>query len=330
MNNDITLDIVHVRYTLKAMDDNVLNNVISNDVFIESVENKIKRIFDSLDVSENTRIEYAYFVKLFLSFIKERGFDNQSFLNYKRYLAERTDFAVSTKNKYLVTARILLKELSRVGSLSTDITHNIKTFNQSKKHKRVGVNKEEIDLIMDRVNTLPRSPKNTRLKAILGLLILQGFRQCEIVRLDVKDIDLVNKLIFIRGKGQDDKESVDLHPETIKALESYLKTNKIADGAVFPSWSNNGRGKRMTTNALRQIVKDTLGALEIHKTVHGFRHYFTTTLLKAYGGDLLSVARYTRHKSLEMLQVYDDSIKQKADLPRYYSAFETINFKNES
>jgi len=308
------------------MNENVLSNVISNDVFIESVENKIKRIFDSLDVSENTRIEYAYFAKLFLSFIKERGFNNQSFLEYKRSLSDRTDFSVSTKNKYLTTARILLKELNRIGALPVDITHNVKTFSQSKKHKRVGLNKEEVDLVMDRVNSFPHSPKNTRLKAILSLLILQGFRQCELVRLDVKDIDLANKIVFIRGKGQDDKESVDLHPQTIKALEDYLKTNKIADGAIFTSWSNNNRGNRMTTKALRQIVKEILGALKIHKFVHGFRHYFTTTLLKAYKGDLLQVSRYTRHKNLETLQVYDDSIKQKADLPRYYRAFGEIRF----
>ena len=69
-----------------------------------------------------------------------------------------------------------------------------------------------------------------------------------------------------------------------------------------------------------------LGELDISKTVHGFRHYFTTTLLKAYKGDLLGVARYTRHKSIEMLQVYDVSIKQKADLPRYYKAFEEVKF----
>jgi len=308
------------------MNDDVLNNVTSNDVLIDGIDNQVKRIFDSLDVSKNTRVEYAYFVKLFLSFVKERGFNNHSFLYYKRYLSERTDLAVSTKNKYLTTARILLKELNRVGVLPVDISHNVKTFNQSKKHKRVGLNQEEIDLIMDKVNVLPHSPKNTRLKAILGLLILQGLRQCEIVRLDVRDIDLVNKIIFIRGKGEDDKEAIDLHPQTVKALEDYLKTCKVADGAIFTSWSNNNRNNRMTTKALRQIVKDTLGALEIHKFVHGFRHYFTTTLLKAYGGDLLSVARYTRHKSLEMLRVYDDSIKQKADLPRYYRAFGGVRF----
>jgi integrase/recombinase XerC len=68
-------------------------------------------------------------------------------------------------------------------------------------------------------------------------------------------------------------------------------------------------------------VLDELG---IDKTTHGFRHYFTTRLIKTYKGDLLEVRQYTRHASLEMLQIYNDSIKQQADLPRFYSAFEGV------
>lgn len=287
-------------------------------------------LFESLDVSESTRREYRFYSQQFITFLTGRQFSVDSFLEYKRYLASRNDLSVSSKNKYLTTARILLKELNRRGLVPIDITHNIKTFTQTKKHKRMGLDDKEISELMKEVNQLPTTPKNTRLKAILGLLIFQGMRQCEIVRLDVNDIDLVNNLLFVRGKGQDDKEPIDLHPETTKVLREYLKMNRISSGAVFVSWSNNNKNQRMTTKSLRGIVKDTLMALEIPKTVHGFRHHFTTTLLKAYGGDLLSVARYTRHKSLEMLQVYDDSIKAKADLPRFYRAFDDINFVAKS
>jgi len=47
---------------------------------------------------------------LLLDFIQERGINRNSFLEFKRALAERTDLAVSTKNKYLATAKIFLKE----------------------------------------------------------------------------------------------------------------------------------------------------------------------------------------------------------------------------
>jgi integrase len=293
---------------------------------VEDTRGKASKVFDLLDVSEATRKDYKYRIGLFLDFTGERGLNRNSFLEFKRALAERTDLAVATKNKYLATAKIFLKEANRQGFLPADITQNIKTFSQSKKHKRDGLNDEEMSKLTTAIKELPETPTNTRLKAILSLLVFQGLRQVEVIRLDVKDIDFISKTAFIQGKGRDDKEPIYLHPETIKALQAYLKTNKIADGALFTSQSNNNKNQRLTTRAIRDIVKKTLNALGIEKTTHGFRHYFTTTLIKTYKGDLLEVAQYTRHKSLEMLQVYNDNINRKADLPRYYQAFSGVKF----
>lgn len=183
-----------------------------------------------------------------------------------------------------------------------------------------------MSILSSAIHNLPTTPDNMRLRAILSLLALQGLRQCEVVRLDYCDIDFVAKIAFIRGKGRDDKELIDLHPETVQTLREYVKVCNIADGSLFPSWSNNSKGKRITTRALREIVKICINGLGIEKTVHGFRHYFTSVLIKNYKGDLLQVAKYTRHTSLEMLQVYNDNIKNKDDLPRYYQSFDGVIF----
>ena len=298
----------------------------SQSLVIANPQEKAERVFDLLDVSEATRADYKYRIGLFLDFTSEKGFNCNSFLEFKRALAERTDLAVSTKNKYLATAKIFLKEANRQGALPADITQNVKTFSQNKKHKRDGLNDEEIATLQSKLKELPETPRNLRLKAILSLLVLQGLRQVEVIRLDVKDIDFISKTAFIQGKGQDDKEPINLHPEAVKALQAYLKSNKIADGALFISQSNNSKKQRLTTRTIRDIVKETLNASGIEKTTHGFRHYFTTTLIKTYKGDLLEVAQYTRHKSLEMLQVYNDNINRKADLPRFYKAFSGVSF----
>jgi integrase/recombinase XerC len=284
------------------------------------------KIVDLLDVSETTRADYKYRIPFFLNFVKEQGYHFNSFLDFKRYLTERSDLSVATKNKYLVTAKIFLKELNRQGVLPADITQNVKAFSQNKKHKRDGLNDQEIARLAEKMRQLPTTTQNTRLRAFVSLLALQGLRQVEIIRLDVKDLDLVSNTTFVQGKGRDDKELVSLHPETTKALKEYLKTNKIADGPLFPSRSNNHRNQRLTTRAVRGIVKEFLNELGIEKTTHGFRHYFTTKLIKTYKGDLLEVAQYTRHKGLEMLQVYNDNVKKEADLPRFYKAFKGVSF----
>jgi integrase/recombinase XerC len=188
------------------------------------------------------------------------------------------------------------------------------------------LNEEEITRLSVYLHSLENDKNNTRLKAVFCFLILQGFRQCEITRLKIANIDLVNKTAQVMGKGRDDYEMVNLHPETAKHIEVYLKENKLSDGYLFPSRSNKNLHNQLTVRGLRAIIKEVLGELNILKNVHGFRHFFTTKLIKNYNGDLLEVARYTRHRSLEMLQVYNDGIKQKEDLPRYYKTFNQIKF----
>jgi len=109
----------------------------------------VNRIFDSLDVSDTTRQDYKYRISAFLDYTKIHGINLNSFLDYKRSLVSRTDFSISTKNKYLASAKIFLKELNRQGILPTDITQNVKSFSQDKKHKKDGLCTEEINKLCE-------------------------------------------------------------------------------------------------------------------------------------------------------------------------------------
>jgi len=300
-----------------------MNNthVLSPELAIYS---QVPQVFDNLDISESSRREYYYRIRMFSDYVQEQGFHKNSYLDFKRYLQAKNDLSISSKNKYLIVARVYCNELHRQGILPIDITKGIKSFQQSRKHKKDGISDSQVNAIVGYLNQLPPTPRNMRLKAIICLLILQGLRQCEIIRLDVSDLDFVSDTAFIQGKGRDDKEAIDLHPTTVSVLKEYLKVNRIADGALFISSSNNSRNQRLTTKSIRNLINPVLRELGIDKSVHGFRHYFVTKLVKEYKADLLEVCRYTRHRSIETLQVYNDSIKAKADLPRYYATFEGI------
>lgn len=289
---------------------------------------RARQVFDTLDVAESTREDYRRRIVKFLRHARKAGLDRNTFLDYKRALADKTDIAVATKNKYLTAARVFLRELYRLGYIPADLTANVKGFSQSRRHKRFGITDDEMKAITERIRSLPLSPESARLRAILCLLGLQGLRQIEVTRLDVCDLDLAHKTAMVQGKGQDDKELVDLHPETVRSLQEFLETNRIADGPLFVGRSNNSR--RLTTRGLRLIIGHILKELEIDKTIHGFRHYFVTCLIRAYAGDLLTVAQYSRHRSLEMLQVYNDNIKRQDDLPRFYKTFESVKFTDKT
>lgn len=281
-------------------------------------------IFDCIDVTENTRKEYLTRIKHFIHFVKLHGLNFNTYLEYKRYLSSIDMLSVSTKNKYLISAKIFIDGLNSLQRLPFQINTKVRGFKQSKLHKKDGLCDEDISKIVEYCSTLESTLQNLRLKSILSLLIFQGLRQVEITRLNVADINLKDKTAFIIGKGQDDKELIHLHPSTVKALKTYLQKYKIRDGALFRSESNFSSGSRLTTKSIREIIKKVLNELDIDGSTHSFRHFFITKLIKSYKGELLTVSKYSRHRSIQMLEVYNDEIIREQDLPRFYNVFSDI------
>lgn len=288
----------------------------------EALREKARRVFSLLDISSGTREDYTYRIPLFLEFVKERSFDRDSFLEFKRYLAQREDLRAATKNKYLAAARVFLKELARKGVIPVDITLNVKSFKQGKKHKKEGLTEDEIGKLSEKIRGLKDTPKNARLKALFCLFALQGLRQVEVVRVNVEDLDLAGGLAYIQGKGRDDTELVYLNPETVKAIKKYIKVCRIGSGALFRSLGNRP-SKRINSITIKREFNSLFKGLKINKTVHGFRHYYITHLLKSF--DAGTVRKFSRHKSLDMLIVYDDEINLKEKKDKIFSCFKGLN-----
>ena len=282
-----------------------------------------ENIFDGLDVSETTRKEYTARIGLYLSYVHARGFNQQSYLYFKRYLQGRSDYSVATKNKYLAAASVFLRELTRRGKLPFDATHGVKQFRQSKRHRCDGLSDKEIQLLGVKLKYLPDTPRNSRLRALFSLLAFQGLRQIEIVRLDVQDVDLNKGVAYVHGKGEDDKELIYLAPTTTKALKEYLKAHKLTDGTLFRSMGNR-KAERLSTMTIKREIGELLAELGIEKTVHGFRHFYVTELLKTM--NVRDVRKFSRHRSLEMLMVYDDEVSVKEKAQHVFQAMERFSF----
>ncbi len=271
-------------------------------------QHQMSNIFDTLDIAESTKQDYLARLPRFITFTQTSGIDRDLLLRYKQSLRDDVSLGVSAKNKLLTTARITLRELYRQGKFALDLSVGVKSFQQSNKHKVMGLNTEEVEKICQHLQTLDNSFKNTRLKIIVALLLFQGLRQVEICRLDVKDIDLVNNRIYVVGKGKLDSDPIHIHPETKKMLTQYLRQSQVKHGALFTHLNRQSTGQRLSTRGLRMIFQDLLKELKIERTTHGTRHFYTTELIKHFKSDLTTVAKFTRHANIEMLQVYNDEI----------------------
>lgn len=285
---------------------------------VETVTALAFQLFDQMDITANSLKDYKARIGSFIRFVfTNGGLNSGSLVAYKKDLTTDTTITVATKNKYLAVARVFCKALKTTGKLGFEVL-DVKVFKQDTKHKRLGVNDTEVVKIIDTLKTR----NDSELTALVYLLCLQGLRQIEIVRLDIEDMDLPNSRLMVQGKGRADKEPIHLHPKTVEALEQFLKDSGRKSGALFVGTANRNRGKRILTRTIQKWIKDLFGEAGVtDKVVHGFRHYFTTTLLKEMNGNITAVQRFTRHKSLEVLQAYNDELTHEKHLPTFVKAF---------
>ena len=132
-------------------------------------------LFRSLDVSTRTIVHYQKCLDGFLRWAREyTGGLTEIYLEYKRHLSAGS-LSVSTRNMYLTSAKIALRELCRRGLIDRDITIGVKAFRQASAHKKDGLTVEEVTRVLEDVRT-----KHGRLKALIYLLAFQGLRTVDV------------------------------------------------------------------------------------------------------------------------------------------------------
>lgn len=299
------------------------------------MDNQVMHFNESMAIAEilfdnrprasiQTNQEYKSRIHLFLHFLQENPNlqqDEDLLLHYKRYLEKFQQYTVSTKNKYFIAAKVFLQELARKGHLQRDITSGISGFQENKLHKKDGLTDEEIKLLFHVIREIATPNEKARIQAIVSLLVYQGLREIELVRIKVENI-LNNGTIKILGKGRDDYEIIYLNPETVRALETYIDCYHLRSGYLFFSTSNNKSKGQIDTRSIRMIITNIFKQIGITKNVHCIRHYFATKVVRNFENPLEAI-RFTRHRSLQMLNVYYDKEKVQTQLPKFFSAFKT-------
>ena len=307
------------------------NDLINPDAFknqeILSIIIEPRKAFDYLDISKGSREDYKSRIGLFLNFMRDKDLSLNSPLEYKRYLESLINYTTSTKNHYFLVALKLLREYHRQGILKRDITTNTSLFEEEKNKMKVEeFNEVEMSKILNALKELPNTEENSRLKAIMSLLIFQGFRLVELTRIICPaDIDFHNKIIQIQGKGKNYKRPVDLHPKTIVELQKYIQITGIKSGSLFFCKSNRNLHQKITTSGIRKILKRFLKSLKIDRNIHAFRHSFCGKLAQNKNLTTLDMAQFSRHSNPAQLQAYIDRNIFKSKVPEFYRSFRGWN-----
>ena len=167
------------------------------------------------------------------------------------------------------------------------------------------VSVEEVERLLEAAIS-DGGPLGLRDRALLELLYGTGARISEAVGLDVDELDLLDGVVRLLGKGGKQR-LVPVGRYAREALEAYLVRGRPAlagprsGAAVFL----NARGGRLSRQSAWTVLRAAAGraGLTVELSPHTLRHSFATHLLDG-GADVRVVQELLGHASLTTTQIY--------------------------
>ena len=279
-------------------------------------------LIDSFLSGRNARTLAAYRNDLedFRAFLKAKDLDEASRMLLGQghgeanavALAYRTDMVerklqAATINRRLSAVRSLVKLGRTLGMVpwTLDID-NLKT--QAYRDTR-GPGRQGFRLLLEELDeTAGRADgKSLRDRAALHLLHDLALRRAEVVSLDLDDVDLESSTLRVMGKGRTEKEPLTLPDPTKMALAAWIEIRGEAAGPLFLNFDRAGKGERLTGTGLYLMVRSLGKKAGITVRPHGLRHAGITKALDVTNGNVRAVQRFSRHRDIRILSVYDDN-----------------------
>lgn len=141
--------------------------------------------------------------------------------------------------------------------------------------------------------------------ALVGLMLLDGLRSCEVLALQLEDLQLPHAQIWVLGKGSK-KRLLPLPDELIEVLQNYLRLERPLTNSsyLFVSLKGRQRGRPMTSAGLRALFRHHRMSSEIlHANPHRFRHTFGADMVRA-GISLPALQHLMGHSQIHTTMLY--------------------------
>jgi site-specific recombinase XerD len=148
-------------------------------------------------------------------------------------------------------------------------------------------------------------------KAVVALLLVEGLRTVEVIRLEGADVDFGRKQLWVLGKGKHTRKAVKLFDTCADALQLYL--DSLNEGKNSPSRTSWLFPDLRRTHQIRYLVDKYLrrsGMKRSKLSAHSLRHTAGQILIQQ-GVTPVHVQRQLRHEQFETTQFY---IKKQTEL----------------
>ena len=270
----------------------------------------INEWLDSVDVTDVSKRSYRVKLNLWFRWLNNIHYDvrrptRQQVLDYKRHLESEGKSSL-TVDSYITAVRLFYRYCVRMRYYE-DITEGVRCSTKLHGYRKSPLKREDATRLLDSISTDKLIGKRDKL--MIAMMLLLGFRTCEIERMDVGDIDVVydTRVINVQRKGRHDKaEAVALTPYIDELLQEYMSEREVErwDEPLF--CSVRGERTRLQRTSISEIVHDRLCSIGIndpHITAHSLRHTCACLLL-ADGVEMETVRDVLGHTSTNTTRLY--------------------------
>ncbi len=149
------------------------------------------------------------------------------------------------------------------------------------------------------------SLRTWRDRAIAGLMLFSGLRSCEVLALDVTDVDIGARWLLVSGKGNKQRR-VPLDVDVAGVIQTYLLAERpeTTISRLFVVAKGPHRGQPLTPAGLRTIFRYHRGKADVPAGhPHALRHTFGTALAEA-GVDLAVMQALLGHAHVDTTARY--------------------------
>tara|TARA_B100000787_G_scaffold7563_1_gene5665 strand:- start:1200 stop:1682 length:483 start_codon:yes stop_codon:yes gene_type:complete len=138
----------------------------------------------------------------------------------------------------------------------------------------------------------------------MELFYSSGLRLAELARLDCRDIDLADKLVYVTGKGNKARV-LPIGGQALKAIQLWLETRDKEGLFEAVALFITKQGRRLGVRSIQQRLKywGKKQGISDHVHPHRLRHAFASHMLEATG-DLRAVQELLGHADISTTQVY--------------------------
>jgi integrase/recombinase XerD len=141
--------------------------------------------------------------------------------------------------------------------------------------------------------------------AVVGLMLFDGLRSCEILALQLEDLKLADAQLHLLGKGRKPR-TVPLPGEIMEVLQSYLRLERPLTNSpfLFVALKGHRRGHPMTPAGLRSLFRHHRLRSDVHTAnPHRFRHTFGADMVRA-GISLPALQHLMGHSQIHTTMLY--------------------------